>query len=96
MHLLQEMCSKRRTIKESSLFTSCVKNFPGHGIDLSKVKGTGNEGRITRKDLLKLVESGNLPKADEPSAIPDSAPEETRSSSQSANQSSNKRSDCGW
>ena len=47
-----------------------------HGIDLSKVKGTGNEGRITRKDLLKLVESGNLPKADEPSAISDSAPEE--------------------
>ncbi|MGE1162445.1 dihydrolipoamide acetyltransferase family protein [Peribacillus simplex] len=46
-----------------------------HGIDLSKVKGTGNEGRITRKDLLKLVESGNLPKADEPSAISDSAPE---------------------
>ncbi|MFE3974118.1 MULTISPECIES: dihydrolipoamide acetyltransferase family protein [unclassified Peribacillus] len=45
-----------------------------HGIDLSKVKGTGNEGRITRKDLLKLVESGNLPKADEPSAMPDSAP----------------------
>ncbi|MEY8191038.1 dihydrolipoamide acetyltransferase family protein [Peribacillus simplex] len=47
-----------------------------HGIDLSKVKGTGNEGRITRKDLLKLVESGNLPKADEPSAISDSAPVE--------------------
>ncbi|MFK9119604.1 dihydrolipoamide acetyltransferase family protein [Peribacillus castrilensis] len=47
-----------------------------HGIDLSKVKGTGNEGRITRKDLLKLVESGNLPKADEPSAISDAAPEE--------------------
>ncbi|MGG0847463.1 dihydrolipoamide acetyltransferase family protein [Peribacillus simplex] len=47
-----------------------------HGIDLSKVKGTGNEGRITRKDLLKLVESGTLPKADEPSAISDSAHEE--------------------
>ncbi|MDM5285302.1 dihydrolipoamide acetyltransferase family protein [Peribacillus frigoritolerans] len=47
-----------------------------HGIDLSKVKGTGNEGRITRKDLLKFVESGNLPKADEPSAISDAAPEE--------------------
>ncbi|MBX9956839.1 2-oxo acid dehydrogenase subunit E2 [Peribacillus simplex] len=47
-----------------------------HGIDLSKVKGTGNEGRITRKDLLKLVESGNLPKADEPSAISDAALEE--------------------
>lgn len=49
-----------------------------HGIDLSKVKGTGNEGRITRKDLLKLVESGTLPKADEPSAISDSAHEENK------------------
>ncbi|MGE7182977.1 dihydrolipoamide acetyltransferase family protein [Peribacillus sp. NPDC006672] len=47
-----------------------------HGIDLSKVKGTGNEGRITRKDLLKLVESGNLPKADDFSAISDSVHEE--------------------
>ncbi|CAH0178802.1 Dihydrolipoyllysine-residue acetyltransferase component of pyruvate dehydrogenase complex [Peribacillus sp. Bi96] len=47
-----------------------------HGIDLSKVKGTGSEGRITRKDLLKLVESGTLPKADEPAAISDSTHEE--------------------
>ncbi|MGE7759328.1 dihydrolipoamide acetyltransferase family protein [Peribacillus sp. NPDC097895] len=47
-----------------------------HGIDLSKVKGTGSEGRITRKDLLKLVESGTLPKADEPAALSDSTHEE--------------------
>ncbi|MFJ7746105.1 dihydrolipoamide acetyltransferase family protein [Peribacillus sp. NPDC097295] len=33
-----------------------------HDIDLSQVKGMGNEGRITRKDLLKLIDSGNLPK----------------------------------
>ena len=39
-----------------------------HDIDLSQVKGTGNEGRITRKDLLKLIESGNLPK---PAAAPE-------------------------
>ncbi|MEK4537346.1 dihydrolipoamide acetyltransferase family protein [Peribacillus sp. FSL K6-1552] len=48
-----------------------------HGIDLSQVKGTGSEGRITRKDLLKLLESGTLPKADAPSAIPESVREET-------------------
>lgn len=29
-----------------------------HGIDLTQVQGTGAEGRITRKDLLKLVELG--------------------------------------
>lgn len=34
-----------------------------HGIDLSLITGTGNEGRITRKDLLKIVESGEIPVA---------------------------------
>ena len=28
-----------------------------HGIDLSKVNGSGKEGRITRKDLLSMIES---------------------------------------
>ncbi len=32
-----------------------------HGIDLNQVKGTGMGGRITRKDLLKIVESGEIP-----------------------------------
>ncbi|MDP4161628.1 MAG: dihydrolipoamide acetyltransferase family protein [Bacillota bacterium] len=34
-----------------------------NGIDLTQVKGTGAGGRITRKDLTKLIESGNIPKA---------------------------------
>ncbi|MBU8879310.1 2-oxo acid dehydrogenase subunit E2 [Bacillus sp. FJAT-29790] len=34
-----------------------------HGIDLSQVSGTGAGGRITRKDLTKIIESGNIPKA---------------------------------
>ncbi|RHW41136.1 2-oxo acid dehydrogenase subunit E2 [Neobacillus notoginsengisoli] len=34
-----------------------------HGIDLAQVSGTGAGGRITRKDLLKLIESGNIPVA---------------------------------
>ncbi|KZE40370.1 branched-chain alpha-keto acid dehydrogenase subunit E2 [Bhargavaea cecembensis] len=33
-----------------------------HGIDLSQVEGTGRGGRITRKDLTRLIESGNIPK----------------------------------
>ncbi|WP_026572584.1 dihydrolipoamide acetyltransferase family protein [Bacillus sp. UNC438CL73TsuS30] len=32
-----------------------------HGIDLAQVQGTGAGGRITRKDLQKLIESGNIP-----------------------------------
>ncbi|MEW5321992.1 dihydrolipoamide acetyltransferase family protein [Geobacillus thermoleovorans] len=34
-----------------------------HGIDLEQVEGTGLGGRVTRKDLLKLIESGQIPKA---------------------------------
>ncbi|GAA0346267.1 branched-chain alpha-keto dehydrogenase complex dihydrolipoyllysine-residue (2-methylpropanoyl)transferase [Bacillus carboniphilus] len=34
-----------------------------HGIDLNQVTGTGAGGRITRKDLQKLIESGNVPQA---------------------------------
>jgi 2-oxoisovalerate dehydrogenase E2 component (dihydrolipoyl transacylase) len=34
-----------------------------NGIDLTQVTGTGAGGRITRKDLLKLIESGNIPTA---------------------------------
>ncbi|WP_421379471.1 dihydrolipoamide acetyltransferase family protein [Bacillus salacetis] len=34
-----------------------------HDIDLDQVEGTGREGRITRKDLQKLIDSGNIPKA---------------------------------
>ena len=32
-----------------------------NGIDLSLVEGSGREGRITRKDLLAIIESGNIP-----------------------------------
>ncbi|WML40476.1 dihydrolipoamide acetyltransferase family protein [Neobacillus sp. OS1-2] len=32
-----------------------------HGIDLTQVSGTGAGGRITRKDLLRIIESGNIP-----------------------------------
>lgn len=36
-----------------------------HNIDLTQVKGTGLGGRITRKDVLKLIESGSIPTAGE-------------------------------
>ena len=34
-----------------------------NGIDLSLVEGTGQGGRITRKDLLAIIESGEIPTA---------------------------------
>jgi 2-oxoisovalerate dehydrogenase E2 component (dihydrolipoyl transacylase) len=43
-----------------------------HGIDLNQVKGTGMGGRITRKDILKIVESGEIqiPMTKENESIP--------------------------
>jgi 2-oxoisovalerate dehydrogenase E2 component (dihydrolipoyl transacylase) len=43
-----------------------------HGIDLNQVRGTGMGGRITRKDLLKIVESGEIqiPMTKENESIP--------------------------
>ncbi|HLO12257.1 MAG TPA: dihydrolipoamide acetyltransferase family protein [Pseudoneobacillus sp.] len=40
-----------------------LKLSQDHGIDLAQVKGSGAGGRITRKDLLSVIESGNIPKA---------------------------------
>jgi 2-oxoisovalerate dehydrogenase E2 component (dihydrolipoyl transacylase) len=49
-----------------------------HNIDLEQVQGTGLGGRITRKDLLKLIESGNIPKAGgQPAASAQPAPQLT-------------------
>lgn len=36
-----------------------------HAIDLGSVKGSGMQGRITRKDLQKLIENGNIPQPKE-------------------------------
>ena len=45
-------------------FSPAVLKLAGeHNIDLNLVEGTGANGRITRKDILKLVESGNIPQA---------------------------------
>lgn len=41
-----------------------------HGIDLNLVQGTGAGGRITRKDILKVVESRQIPTAAEVPAQP--------------------------
>lgn len=47
-----------------------LKMSQENGIDLSQVKGTGAGGRITRKDLLKIIESGNIPTAATKPAAP--------------------------
>ncbi|MGG0716570.1 dihydrolipoamide acetyltransferase family protein [Robertmurraya massiliosenegalensis] len=46
-----------------------------HGIDLNLVQGSGAGGRITRKDILKVVESGEIPKATSPAKVVETAPQ---------------------
>ncbi|MFB1080731.1 dihydrolipoamide acetyltransferase family protein [Jeotgalibacillus sp. JSM ZJ347] len=53
-----------------------MKMSQEHGIDLSLVEGSGKEGRITRKDLQKIIDSGEMPTAKEP--VEASAPAEVK------------------
>ncbi|WML30773.1 dihydrolipoamide acetyltransferase family protein [Neobacillus sp. OS1-32] len=48
-------------VNKSRYSPAVLKLSQEHGIDLNQVSGTGLGGRITRKDLLKLIESGNIP-----------------------------------
>lgn len=62
-----------------------------HNIDLTQVKGTGASGRITRKDLQKLIESGQIPTAGQkvetveskPTSQPVASPQTSRPASPS-------------
>ncbi len=62
-----------------------------HNIDLTQVKGTGAGGRITRKDLQKLIESGQIPTAGQevetveskPTSQPVASPQSSRPASPS-------------
>ncbi|ASF39843.1 branched-chain alpha-keto acid dehydrogenase subunit E2 [Halobacillus halophilus] len=54
-----------------------------HDIDLNQVEGSGRGGRITRKDIEKIIESGEIPQAEknteenvQPSVQPDAASSE--------------------
>ncbi|KSU85688.1 2-oxoisovalerate dehydrogenase E2 component (dihydrolipoyl transacylase) [Fictibacillus enclensis] len=60
--------SRPKREKSGSRFSPAVLRLADeHNIDLNQVEGTGMGGRITRKDLLKLIESGSIP-------VPGSAP----------------------
>ncbi|GAC89725.1 branched-chain alpha-keto acid dehydrogenase E2 subunit [Anoxybacillus flavithermus NBRC 109594] len=55
---------KKQTSERGRYSPAVLRLAQEHNIDLTQVTGTGMGGRITRKDLLKLIESGNVPKAD--------------------------------
>ena len=54
----QEMPPERT--KKMRYSPAVLKLSQEHGIDLNQVSGTGLEGRITRKDVLKIIENGEV------------------------------------
>lgn len=72
---VEETTSSDTSMKKR--YSPAVLKLSGeHGIDLEQVTGTGAGGRITRKDLLKLIESGSIPtpQATEPKSEAQAAP----------------------
>ncbi|ANU12236.1 branched-chain alpha-keto acid dehydrogenase subunit E2 [Planococcus antarcticus DSM 14505] len=53
-------------------------------IDLTQVEGSGNEGRITRKDLMALIDSGNIPKVGDAPAAQAQTPQKEQPAAQPA------------
>ena len=45
-----------------------------HGVDVGRVSGTGRGGRVTKKDILRFIESGAQPAPAAPAAEPAPAP----------------------
>lgn len=64
-----ETSSKEEKVSAKGRYSPAVLRLSQeHDIDLSLVEGTGRGGRITRKDLLTLIESGEIPKGQD--AVP--------------------------
>ncbi|MGA4719508.1 dihydrolipoamide acetyltransferase family protein [Fictibacillus nanhaiensis] len=59
-----------------------VRMASEHGIDLDQVEGSGQSGRITRKDLQKIIDSGQIPTKGNKPAIEDVSAAPVSSSSQ--------------
>ncbi|MCA1022961.1 dihydrolipoamide acetyltransferase family protein [Halobacillus litoralis] len=57
-------------------------------IDLNQVEGTGRGGRITRKDIEKVIESGTIPKAEDRPQAKEAAPAAAPSAPEAAAQPS--------
>ncbi len=45
-----------------------------HGVDISKLEGTGLSGRVTKNDILSYIESGSAPAAASQRAVPTPTP----------------------
>jgi 2-oxoisovalerate dehydrogenase E2 component (dihydrolipoyl transacylase) len=70
----QTTSTKKEAGNKARYSPAVLKLSQEHDIDLNQVEGTGNGGRITRKDLKKIIESGNIPKAGDALAQAEAAP----------------------
>ncbi|MBM7646114.1 2-oxoisovalerate dehydrogenase E2 component (dihydrolipoyl transacylase) [Scopulibacillus daqui] len=61
----QEAPAEKDTSMKKRYSPAVLRLAQENDIDLEQVEGTGKGGRITRKDILKLIESGNVPKPDD-------------------------------
>lgn len=59
-----------------------------HNIDLNQVEGSGRGGRITRKDVEKVIDSGDIPQAGTQEQQSKSVKEETSTAAQQPSQTS--------
>jgi 2-oxoisovalerate dehydrogenase E2 component (dihydrolipoyl transacylase) len=70
---------KKDTAARGRYSPAVVRMASEHGIDLNQVEGTGQSGRITRKDLQQIIDSGQIPTADNiPAASPSAAVSENK------------------
>ena len=73
-----------------------------NNIDLSLVQGSGKEGRITRKDIQKIIDSGDIPTAEtaESKQTPQNVEQPVAASAQNTNANKPGRTcasaDCRW
>ncbi|WP_100331507.1 dihydrolipoamide acetyltransferase family protein [Bacillus xiapuensis] len=58
-----EADKSERSERRARYSPAVLKLSQEHGIDLTKVTGSGKGGRITRKDLLTIIRSNEIPKA---------------------------------
>ncbi|RKL68789.1 branched-chain alpha-keto acid dehydrogenase subunit E2 [Salipaludibacillus neizhouensis] len=66
---VQEQTSSSQEVEDSShkkrYSPAVLRLSQEHGIDLTEVNGSGKGGRVTRKDLLALIEKGFTPESNE-------------------------------
>ncbi|MBY6035572.1 2-oxo acid dehydrogenase subunit E2 [Fictibacillus nanhaiensis] len=55
---------KKDTDARGRYSPAVVRMASEHGIDLNQIEGSGQSGRITRKDLQKIIDSGEIPTAE--------------------------------